>query len=42
MTHFGIICPAATGHINTMFPLAHALQQRGHQITHCYVMMYMF
>lgn len=33
MTHFGIICPAATGHINPMFPLARALQQRGHKIT---------
>jgi zeaxanthin glucosyltransferase len=33
MTHFGIICPAATGHINTMFPLVRELQRRGHQIT---------
>ena len=33
MTHFGIICPAATGHINTMFPLIRELQKRGHQIT---------
>ncbi len=33
MTHFGIICPASTGHINTMFPLASELQRRGHQIT---------
>jgi zeaxanthin glucosyltransferase len=33
MTHFGIICPAATGHLNTMLPLAGELKQRGHQIT---------
>lgn len=33
MTHFGIICPAATGHLNTMLPLGKELQQRGHQVT---------
>jgi UDP:flavonoid glycosyltransferase YjiC (YdhE family) len=33
MTHFGIICPAATGHFNTMFPLARELQKRGHRVT---------
>jgi zeaxanthin glucosyltransferase len=33
MTHFGIICPDGTGHINTMYPLAKELQRRGHRIT---------
>ncbi len=33
MTHFGLICPTATGHINTIFPLAKELQKRGHHIT---------
>ncbi|ELR98249.1 glycosyltransferase [Gloeocapsa sp. PCC 73106] len=33
MTHFGIICPAESGHINTMFPLAQELQKRGHRLT---------
>lgn len=33
MTHFGILCLKATGHLNTMFPLGHELQQRGHRIT---------
>jgi MGT family glycosyltransferase len=33
MTHFGIICPATTGHLNTMFPLGHELQRRGHRVT---------
>jgi zeaxanthin glucosyltransferase len=33
MTHFGIICPAETGHLNTMFPLGRELQQRGHRVT---------
>ncbi len=33
MTHFGIICLEATGHLNTMFPLGHELQRRGHNIT---------
>lgn len=33
MTHFGIICLEATGHLNTMFPLEHELQRRGHNIT---------
>lgn len=32
MTHFGIICLEATGHL-TMFPLGHELQRRGHNIT---------
>jgi zeaxanthin glucosyltransferase len=33
MTHFGLICPASTGHLNTMLPLGKELQQRGHQVT---------
>ena len=33
MTHFGILCLAATGHINTLFPLGQALQKRGHRVT---------
>jgi len=33
MTHFGLLCPATTGHLNTMLPLGKELQQRGHQIT---------
>lgn len=33
MTHFGLICPAETGHLNTMLPLGRELQQRGHQVT---------
>jgi zeaxanthin glucosyltransferase len=33
MTHFGIICPGSTGHLNTMLPLGKELQQRGHRVT---------
>ena len=33
MTHFGIICPAAAGHLNPMTTLGHELQQRGHRVT---------
>ncbi|MGF1482538.1 MAG: glycosyltransferase [Cyanophyceae cyanobacterium] len=33
MTHFGILCMAGTGHINTMFPLGQELQRRGHRVT---------
>ncbi|MEM9948537.1 MAG: glycosyltransferase [Cyanobacteria bacterium P01_D01_bin.36] len=33
MTSFGIVCPAATGHLNTFLPLGKELQQRGHQVT---------
>ncbi|MBE9046002.1 glycosyltransferase [Pleurocapsales cyanobacterium LEGE 10410] len=33
MTHFGIICPAAAGHLNPMTTLGYELQQRGHHVT---------
>lgn len=33
MTHFGLICPDTTGHLNTMLPLGQELQQRGHRVT---------
>lgn len=33
MTHFGMICPSGTQHINTMFPQTHKLRHRGHHIT---------
>lgn len=33
MTHFGILCLAATGHLNTMFPLGHELRRREHRVT---------
>jgi zeaxanthin glucosyltransferase len=33
MTHFGIICLQAIGHLNTVFPLGRELQQRGHTVT---------
>ena len=33
MTHFGLICPALTGHLNTMLPLGKELQRRGHLVT---------
>lgn len=33
MTHFGIICPSSSGHLNTILPLGQELQRRGHRIT---------
>jgi zeaxanthin glucosyltransferase len=33
MTHLGLLCPAETGHLNTMLPLGQELQRRGHRIT---------
>lgn len=33
MTHFGILCPASTGHLNPMTTLGRELLHRGHQIT---------
>ncbi|MEG4318375.1 MULTISPECIES: hypothetical protein [unclassified Microcoleus] len=32
MTHFGIICPADTGHLNVMMPLGCELLRRGHRV----------
>jgi zeaxanthin glucosyltransferase len=33
MTHFGLVFPAASGHINSILPLGVELQQRGHRVT---------
>ena len=33
MTHFGIICPFATGHLNPLTTLGYELQRRGHRVT---------
>ena len=33
MTHFGIICPAASSHLNLMTTLGYELKQRGHRVT---------
>ncbi|MBD2384731.1 glycosyltransferase [Cylindrospermum sp. FACHB-282] len=33
MTHFGTICPTATGHLNTMTTLGRELKKRGHRVT---------
>ncbi len=33
MTHFGIICPSAIGHLNPMCTLGRELQRRNHQVT---------
>ncbi|CAB1275991.1 glycosyltransferase [Candidatus Nitrosacidococcus tergens] len=33
MTHFGIVCPAATGHLNTFLPIGQKLKERGHKVT---------
>ena len=33
MTHFGIICPAAIGHLNPMCALGSELQRRNHRVT---------
>ncbi|WP_459195229.1 glycosyltransferase [Nostoc sp. FACHB-892] len=33
MTHFAIVCPAVTGHLNPMFVLGRELQRRGHRVT---------
>ncbi|MEM7726841.1 MAG: glycosyltransferase [Cyanobacteria bacterium P01_A01_bin.45] len=33
MIHFGIICPAVSGHLNPMIGLCYELKQRGHRIT---------
>jgi MGT family glycosyltransferase len=33
MTHFGILCPPATGHLNPIITLGYELQNRGHHVT---------
>lgn len=33
MTHFGILCPAGNGHLNTMIPLGSELLRRGNRVT---------
>jgi zeaxanthin glucosyltransferase len=33
MTHFGILCPAAIGHLNPMCAIGRELIQRGHRVT---------
>lgn len=33
MTHFGVICPAESGHLNTFIPIARELKQRKHRVT---------
>ncbi|MEG4960458.1 MULTISPECIES: glycosyltransferase [unclassified Microcoleus] len=33
MTHFGLLCPAATGHLNPMTTLGCELLRRGHRVT---------
>ncbi len=33
MTHFGIIAPSTTGHLNPMLPIGQELQKRGHVVT---------
>jgi len=33
MTHFGIMCPPVSGHLNPMTTLGYELKQRGHRVT---------
>ncbi|GEM_PF-3530060 len=33
MTHFGILCPPAIGHLNPMCALGNELQRRAHRVT---------
>ena len=33
MTHFGILCPPSTGHLNPMTTLGSELVHRGHRVT---------
>jgi zeaxanthin glucosyltransferase len=33
MPHIGLLCPAASGHLNPMTTLGHELKQRGHRVT---------
>ena len=33
MTHFGLLCPAVSGHLNPMTTLGYELKKRGHRVT---------
>jgi zeaxanthin glucosyltransferase len=33
VTHIGLLCPSASGHLNPMTTLGHELHQRGHRVT---------
>jgi zeaxanthin glucosyltransferase len=33
MTHYGLICPAASGHLNPMTTLGYELKKQGHRVT---------
>ncbi len=33
MTHIGLLCPTASGHLNPMMTLGYELKQRGHRVT---------
>ena len=33
MTHFGLLCPTLSGHLNPMTTLGYELKQRGHRVT---------
>ena len=33
MSHFGLLCPTASGHLNPMTTLGYELKQRGHRVT---------
>lgn len=33
MTHFGIICPSGSGHLNPMCTIGYELKKRGHRVT---------
>ena len=33
MVHLGLLCPAETGHLNTMLPLGQEMHRRGHRVT---------
>jgi UDP:flavonoid glycosyltransferase YjiC (YdhE family) len=33
MTHIGLLCLTASGHLNPMTTLGHELNQRGHRVT---------
>jgi zeaxanthin glucosyltransferase len=33
MTHYGLPCPAASGHLNPMTTLGHELRRRCHRVT---------